>query len=95
MSEQSLFICIALINSCHEKSILHDEMQYFRHGFVIYEMTIKRFLIMAMSLLCILAAKAQTFTLQGRVTDEQMNPIELATVAVVQQGRMTMTNLKG
>lgn len=95
MPEQSLFICIALINSCHEKSILHDEMQYFRRGFVIYEMTIKRFLIIAMSLLCMLAAKAQTFTLQGRVTDEQMNPIELATVAVVQQGRMTMTNLKG
>ena len=32
---------------------------------------------------------------QGRVTDSEMNPIELATVAVVQQGKMTMTNLKG
>lgn len=38
---------------------------------------------------------AQTFTLQGKVTDDQNNPVELATVAVVQQGRMTMTNLKG
>ncbi|MBQ6658557.1 MAG: carboxypeptidase-like regulatory domain-containing protein, partial [Prevotella sp.] len=34
-------------------------------------------------------------TLQGKVTDDQNNPVELATVAVVQQGRMTMTNLKG
>lgn len=33
--------------------------------------------------------------LQGRVTDSEMNPVELATVAVVQQGKMTMTNLKG
>ena len=70
-------------------------MQYFRLGFVIYEMTIKRFHITVLLLLCILVAKAQTFTLHGRVTDEQMNPIELATVAVVQQGKMTMTNLKG
>ncbi len=38
---------------------------------------------------------AQTFTLQGKVTDDQNNPVELATVAVVQQGRMTMTNQKG
>ena len=38
---------------------------------------------------------AQTFTLQGKVTDDQNNPVELATVAVVQQGRMTMANLKG
>ena len=40
-------------------------------------------------------AKAQTFTLQGRVTDEQMNPIELATVSCLKQGKMTMTSLKG
>lgn len=48
-----------------------------------------------MLLLCFTGIKAQTFTLQGRVTDSEMNPIELATVAVVQQGKMTMTNLKG
>lgn len=39
--------------------------------------------------------KAQTFTLQGKVTDSEMNPIELVTVAVINQGKMTMTNLKG
>ena len=40
-------------------------------------------------------ATAQTFTLQGRVADKDNNPIELASVAVVAQGKMTMTNLKG
>ncbi|MDY6206970.1 MAG: TonB-dependent receptor [Prevotella sp.] len=45
--------------------------------------------------LCGLHGQAQTFTLQGRVLDNEMNPIELATVAVVKQGKVTMTNLKG
>ena len=52
-------------------------------------------IIIIMLLLCFTGIKAQTFTLQGRVTDSEMNPVELATVAVVQQGKMTMTNLKG
>ena len=46
-------------------------------------------------LICFTSSFAQTFTLQGRVTDEQMNPIELATVACLSQGKMTMTSLKG
>ena len=45
-------------------------------------------------LVCI-SAFSQTFTLQGRVTDSNNNPVELATVAVVKQGRVTLTNLKG
>lgn len=46
--------------------------------------------------LCLpIMACAQSFTLVGRVTDEKMNPIELATVAVVKQGKATMTSLKG
>ena len=49
---------------------------------------------MLLNLLC-LSAVAQTFTLQGRVTDSNNNPVELATVAVAKQGRVTMTNLKG
>ena len=40
-------------------------------------------------------ALAQSFTLQGKVSDTDNNPIELANVAVVKQGKMTMTNLKG
>lgn len=47
-----------------------------------------------LSCFCIIA-NAQTFVLQGKVTDEQMNPIELATVAVVKQAKVTMTSLKG
>lgn len=47
-------------------------------------------------ILCLpVMACAQSFTLVGRVTDEKMNPIELATVAVVKQGKATMTSLKG
>ena len=38
---------------------------------------------------------AQGFTLQGRVTDQDNNPIELATVAVVKQGKVAFTSLKG
>ena len=43
----------------------------------------------------VLTCQAQTFTLQGRVTDENMNPVELATVSVLSQGKATFTSLKG
>lgn len=36
---------------------------------------------------------AQSFTLQGRVTDQENNPVELA--SVVSQGKLVMTNLNG
>ncbi len=51
-------------------------------------------IIFALLALC-LQANAQSFTLQGRVTDEKMNPIELATVSVLSQGKATLTSLKG
>ena len=38
---------------------------------------------------------AQDFTLTGRVVDEEQNPIELATVSCLEQGKVTATNLKG
>jgi len=38
---------------------------------------------------------AQTFTLQGKVTDEDQNPVELATVSVLKQGKVTLTSLNG
>ena len=44
---------------------------------------------------CALKAGAQTFTLTGRVTDQDMTPIEFASVSVVKQGAFTMTSLKG
>ena len=42
-----------------------------------------------------LNVSAQSFTLQGRVTDDKMNPVELASVTVVKQGKSTLTSLKG
>ena len=57
----------------------------------------KRRLFFITILLCTMAiqAMAQSFTLQGRVTDEDMNPVELATVAVVKQGKVAFTSLRG
>ena len=40
-------------------------------------------------------AMAQGFILQGRVTDTENNPVELATVSVVKQGKVALTSLKG
>ena len=42
-----------------------------------------------------LYAMAQSFTLKGKVTDEDGNALELATVSCVEQATVTMTNLKG
>nr|WP_233247082.1 carboxypeptidase-like regulatory domain-containing protein [Prevotella sp. oral taxon 376] len=44
---------------------------------------------------CILQTTAQSFTLQGRVTDDKNNPIELASVSCLAQGKATMTSFKG
>ena len=48
--------------------------------------------------LCLLYAgnaMGQTFTLQGKVSDQDGNPIELASIMVASQGKITMSNLKG
>ena len=42
-----------------------------------------------------LTASAQSFVLQGRVIDEHNNPIELASVSCLKQGKATVTSLKG
>ena len=46
-------------------------------------------------MLVTVTASAQTFTLHGRVTDENNEPIEFASVSCLKQGKMTMTSLKG
>lgn len=46
-------------------------------------------------LLCAMTAQAQSFTLQGRVVDEQLDPVELVTISYLQQGETTVTSLKG
>ena len=54
-----------------------------------------RTLLILLSSLFALHATAQTFSLHGRVLDENGAPLELATVACIKQGKVTMTNLKG
>ena len=46
-------------------------------------------------LLAAASLHAQTFTLQGRVLDENNSPIEFVSVSCMKQGKMTMTSLKG
>lgn len=46
-------------------------------------------------MLVTVTASAQTFTLHGRVTDENNDPIEFASVSCLKQGKMTITSLKG
>ncbi|MCF0207994.1 MAG: hypothetical protein HUK07_00980, partial [Bacteroidaceae bacterium] len=55
----------------------------------------KRFLCILYFLLAFLGLKAQTFTLQGRVTDTNGSPIEFCSVSIPKQARATMTNLNG
>ena len=47
--------------------------------------------LLSMSLLSL----AQSFTLKGKVSDNDGNALELATVSCLEQGKVTMTNLKG
>lgn len=58
-------------------------------------MRIKTIIFQIICLLVTITASAQTFTLQGRVTDENNDPIEFASVSCLKQGKMTMTSLKG
>lgn len=56
----------------------------------------QRIFITYLSLLfCVLISKAQSFTLQGKVVDNQQNPVELASVSCLAQGKATVTSLKG
>lgn len=58
-------------------------------------MRIKTIIFQIICLLITVTASAQTFTLHGRVTDENNDPIEFASVSCLKQGKMTMTSLKG
>lgn len=59
------------------------------------DVKLKRLYLIILLLCCVAVASAQDFVLSGRVTDADENPVELASVTCVQQGRATMTNLKG
>lgn len=52
-------------------------------------------MILSAMLLAGMIAMAQSFTLKGKVTDEDGNALELATVSCLEQAAITMTNLNG
>ncbi len=58
-------------------------------------MQTRLFYIAILWLIFALEISAQPFTLQGRVTDERMTPLKLASVSVPKQGKLTLTSLKG
>ena len=55
----------------------------------------RRYLIALVMMMTSLSMMAQSFTLKGKVTDEDGNGLELATVSCLEQAAVTMTNLKG
>lgn len=58
-------------------------------------MKLKLFILQIICLCAFASAQAQTFTLSGRVIDENNDPVEFASVSCPKQGKMTMTSLKG
>jgi hypothetical protein len=58
-------------------------------------MEIKRLLLIILGWIMTINIMAQSFTLRGKVMDQNMNPVELAMVSCAKQGKFTMTSLKG
>ena len=58
-------------------------------------MNLQKHILTCILLLATLIVGAQSFTLSGKVTDDEGNAIELATVSCLEQGAVTMANLKG
>ena len=58
-------------------------------------MNLQKYIFTFTLLLVALATSAQSFTLSGKVTDDEGNAIELATVSCLEQGAVTMADLKG
>ena len=56
---------------------------------------LKTSILFVLFLMVTQVAIGQSFTLQGKVSDKDGNPIELASVMVISQGKLAMTNLKG
>ena len=58
-------------------------------------MSNRKYILMLCGWLMAIQATAQSFTLSGKVTDDDGNAIELATVSCLEQGAVTMADLKG
>lgn len=54
-----------------------------------------KYYLMLFLIMLPLSMSAQDFVLTGRVLDDDGNPVELATVSCLKQGKATMTNLRG
>ena len=59
------------------------------------KITIRLILLVWLSLIASISCLAADFTLKGKVVDEDDNALELASVTCSEQGKLTMTNLKG
>ena len=57
--------------------------------------TIRRLLTIGLLLIAVGTTLAEDFTLKGKVVDEEGSVMELASVTCLEQGKLTMTNLKG
>lgn len=58
-------------------------------------MKLKLFILQILCLCVYASASAQSFTLTGKVIDENNDPVEFASVSCAKQGKMTMTALNG
>lgn len=58
-------------------------------------MKLKIFILQILCLSAYASASAQSFTLTGKVIDENNDPVEFASVSCAKQGKMTMTALNG
>ena len=58
-------------------------------------MDIKKYIILLVLLVVAIGLHAQSFTLSGKVVDQDGNAIELCTIACLEQGVVTMADLKG
>lgn len=58
-------------------------------------MKLKLFILQLLCLCAYASASAQSFTLTGKVIDENNDPVEFASVSCAKQGKMTMTALNG
>lgn len=62
---------------------------------LLFTMNGLKYVITLLLLSMAMLLKAQSFTLSGKVSDDEGNAIELATVSCLEQGAVTMANLKG
>lgn len=58
-------------------------------------MKLKIYILQILCLCAYASASAQSFTLTGKVIDENNDPVEFASVSCAKQGKMTMTALNG